>query len=99
MRILYVVKSCLHDNLSNERHMDRALKLVDRCGKRWRFSFNAKKSAILVYGEDVKSNLQNTKDRVFMLGDKRVLERTTYDHVGIKACLYDSNDRVSEKNM
>ena len=32
-----------------------------------------------------------------MLGDKRVLERTTYDHVGIKACLYDSNDRVSEK--
>ena len=32
-----------------------------------------------------------------MLGDKRVLERTTYDHVGVKACLYETNDRVSEK--
>ena len=78
-------------------NMDKALSLVDTYGKRWRFNFNAKKSAIMVYGEGEKLNLKHAKDRVFKLGDKRVMERVSYDHVGIKACLYESNNRVSEK--
>ena len=80
-----------------KQKMDMALKLVDQYGKRWRFNFNAKKSAIMVYGENEKTNLTNSKNRIFKLGDKRVLERTSYDHVGIKACLYETNNRVEEK--
>ena len=81
----------------NKYKMDMALRLVDEYGKRWRFNFNAKKSAIMIYGETEKQNLLNSKERIFKLGDKRVLERSSYDHVGIKACLYEVNERVTEK--
>ena len=81
----------------NKQRMDETLRIVDNYAKRWRFNFNAKKSAILVYGEDMKKNLANSKDRMFKLGENRVLERQSYDHVGIKACIYEVNDRVTEK--
>ena len=81
----------------SKHKMDEALKMVNDYGKRWRFSFNAKKSAILVYGENEKTNSINSSNRMFKLGCNRVLERKSYDHVGIKACLYCPNDRVTEK--
>ena len=77
--------------------MDETLKIVNNYGKRLRFNFNAKKSAIIVYGEDERKNLLNSKLRTFKLGDNRVLGRQSYDHVGIKACIYENNDKVSAK--
>ena len=72
--------------------------MVNQYGNRWRFKFNAKKSAILTYGEEPKKNLENSSLRSFKLGNNRVLEKQSYDHVGVKACLYkDDNPRVDEK--
>ena len=44
---------------------DRVNDIVYKYGKTWRFYFNAKKSAILVYGESVKDNTRNSRERVF----------------------------------
>ena len=62
------------------------------------FDFNSKKSAIMVYGETPKQNTINCKYRVFKLNGNRIRERNSYDHVGVKACLFkDDNPRVMEK--
>ena len=49
-------------------HTDKVHNIVNEYGKRWRFKFNAGKSAVLVFGEDKKSNMTNRKQRVFRLG-------------------------------
>ena len=78
--------------------MDGALEIVGRYGKKWRFDFNTKKSAIMVYGENQKANRENSNHRVFKLNGNRILERDFYDHVGVKSVLYkDNNPRVAEK--
>ena len=78
--------------------MDKCLEMVNQYGNKWRFSFNAKKSAIMTYGETPKANVSISAHRVFKLGNDRVLEKQSYDHVGVKACLYkDNNPRVEEK--
>ena len=77
---------------------DKVLQIVHDFGRKWRFSFNAKKSAILVYGEDRKEHERAVKYRIFKLGKERVHEKLEYDHVGVKACVrYDDNEQVSEK--
>ena len=59
---------------------------------------NAKKSAILVYGETKKEQGIASKYREFKLGRERVNEKLEYHHVGVKACtIADDNDRVEEK--
>ena len=65
---------------------------------KWRFNFNTKKSAIMVYGEDRKTATTCAKDRIFKLGKGRVKEKEEYDHVGVKACLFlEGNSRVEDK--
>ena len=77
---------------------DKTLQLVHDFGLKWRFSFNAKKSAILVYGETKKEHEIGSKFRTFRLGRDKVGERSEYDHVGIKACIFkDDNQRIEEK--
>ena len=77
---------------------DKVLQIVHDFGRKWRFSFNAKKSAIMVYGEEKKDHLRAIKHRMFKLGKERVHEKLEYDHVGVKACVnYSDNERVSEK--
>ena len=77
---------------------DRVLKLVSDYGDRWHFSFNASKSAILVYGECKSEYQTNSKARSFKLGQEKVPEKATYDHVGVKASIFDDNEsRVCEK--
>ena len=72
--------------------------IVNEYRKRWRFNFNAGKSAVLVFGENKKSNLTNSKQRAFRLGQEGVKERETYDHVGVKiGILNDNTVRVEEK--
>ena len=87
-----VATACL-----SKHKIDKVLGLVDQYGKKWRFRFNAKKSAILVFGEDKKINAENSKYRVFKLGNDKVPEKIAYDHVGVKVCVYNDNDRVNDK--
>ena len=72
--------------------------LVYNYGNTWRFSFDTKKLAVLLYGESIRENTRNSKDRIFRLGPDRIPERQEYDHVGIKASINEDNEsRVSER--
>ena len=78
---------------------DRVHDMVCEYGKKWRFRFNASKSAVLVFGEDKKTNMNNSKYRAFRLGSDGVKEKVTYDHVGVKMRIFSDNvTRVEEKN-
>ena len=73
--------------------------LVYEYGNKWRCSFNAKKSAVLVYGESLRGNVKNAEHRIFKLGPDRISEKQEYDHVGIKASIDPRNkSRVLERN-
>ena len=80
---------------------DKVHQLVAAYGNLWRFKFNARKSAVLIYDESKKSHLQNSAHRVFKLGAEKVPEKSSYDHVGIKAELFPEdglrvNDKISK---
>ena len=65
---------------------------------RWRYKFNARKTAVLVYGEKQSDTKKNFTLRQYRIGGDRVLERSTYDHVGIKWCTGGNFDaRTCEK--
>ena len=53
---------------------DRVHDIVVNYGRRWRFKFNAKKSAVLVHGETKNEHEKNAPQRVFKLGTDRVPE-------------------------
>ena len=77
---------------------DYTLNIVHEFGCKWRFKFNAKKSAILVYGDTKQEHIEAKKYRIFKLGGDRVEEKLEYDHVGVKACVIaQDNSRVEEK--
>ena len=62
------------------------------------YSYNAKKSAIMFFGETKHESKVNSKFRVFIPGKEKIAEIASYDHVGVKACLYkDYSQRVDEK--
>ena len=77
--------------------IDRVMTIVNNYGRKWRFHFNAKKSAVLVYGEERRERDIGKENRTYRLGKDKVLERFEYDHVGIKACILRNNSRVEEK--
>ena len=82
----------------SKNHSDRVHNIVNEYGKLWRFNFNAGKSAVMVFGEDRKTNILNSRNRMFRLGHERVKEKDTYDHVGIKMIIFnDCTTRVEEK--
>ena len=77
---------------------DRVHNMVFNHSRKWRYNLNAKKSAVLVYGEGRAENARNSKYRQFSLGRERVKERVSYDHVGVRACIeHDNEDRVKDK--
>ena len=67
---------------------DKVHCMVHEYGKKWRFKFNAAKSAVMVFGEDKKVSGANRKDRVFRLGKEGVKEKDSYDHVGVKCAFF-----------
>ena len=67
--------------------MHRVLGVVGQHGRTWRYAFNAKKSAIMVFGETPAESLRGSNARMFKLGNDRVKETKFYDHVGLKTCL------------
>ena len=83
---------------TSKTKVDSALRIVYAHSRKWRYHFNAKKSAILVYGETPREGKVNSKNRMYRLGPERVLEKTSYDHVGLKCCVYnDFTERTNDK--
>ena len=83
---------------TSKYRLDKVMKIVYDHSNRWRYQLNAKKCAVLVYGESKKENARNSKERVYRLGTEKVEEKSTYDHVGLKNCVGgDYTDRIVEK--
>ena len=83
---------------TSKQKMDGVMSKVYQHGCDWRYSFNASKSAVLVFGESEKERRLGSKYRMFSLGGQRVRERLYYDHVGIKTCVKgDTHVRTEEK--
>ena len=73
--------------------LDKVMTAVDNHGRTWRYEFNAKKSGVLVFGETKREHERNSGNRNFLLGTERVMEKESYDHLGVKACIFE-NDTV-----
>ena len=82
-----IATACLSKTRSDKVH-----DIVYKYGRKWRFFFNAKKSAVLVYREVLKTYQKSHDLRHFKLGPDRVHERREYGHVGVKNC----DDQESE---
>ena len=79
------------DNLAvantDKRKVDVVLDIVNKHSLKWRYYFNADKSAVLVYGESKRENNVNSKNRSYKLGECYVKEKSTYDGLGLKPAL------------
>ena len=83
---------------TSKRKMDLVMEKVHQHGCDWRYSFNAGKSAVLIFGESSKDRKVGSENRMFNLGGKRVKEHLYYDHVGIKTCVKgDTHVRTEER--
>ena len=69
---------------TSKRKTDLVLEIVFRHSCTWRYLFNLKKSAVLVFGEKERENNINSKNRTYMLGKEKIKECTEYDHLGLK---------------
>ena len=77
---------------------DRVLQAVYDHSCKWRYRFNPKKSAVLVYGESQRENKNNSQFRYYRLGKDVIKESISYDHLGLKNnCLRDNTERLKEK--
>ena len=84
--------------LPPKEKMDAVMDRVYVHSNTWRYSFNAGKSAVLIFGESQKERRVGSQNRVFKLGTERVKEKLYYDHVGVKTCvLGDTHVRTEEK--
>ena len=83
---------------TSKNRMDQVMTKVNQHGCDWRYSFNTKKSAVLVFGESARESRIGSTYRMFSLGGIRVKEKLFYDHVGIKTCVKgDTHVRTEEK--
>ena len=83
---------------TSKHKIDQVLNIVNTHSSKWRYDLNAKKSAVMVYGEESTINKRNMGYRNYRLGSESVPEKTSYDHVGIKTCNGQNyNIRTEEK--
>ena len=59
------------------------LDMVDRYGRKWRYSLNSSKSVIMVLGEAARTRERERCQREFRLGEEEVLEVDEQHHLGI----------------
>ena len=76
--------------------LDLAYKYYCKC----RFYYNARKSAIMVYGEKKQEAVKNAKFRNYHLGQDEVKVTNKYEHIGVINCLFGNytartEDRIS----
>ena len=72
----------------SKRRTDAVMDAVYNHGCTWRYDFNARKSGVLVFGENRRTHERNAPNRIFKLGPARVKEVTEYDHVGVKTSIF-----------
>ena len=83
---------------TSKNRVDAVLKIGYNHSRKWRYEFNAIKSAILVYWESCREGKLNSVVRMYRLGTDRVTERSSYDHVGLKCCVYKNyEERTRDK--
>ena len=69
---------------TSKQRLDRALDIISNFSNRYHYSYNAKKSAIMVYDESRSEFRKGCKFREFAICREKVKETDAYDHVGIK---------------
>ena len=84
---------------STKTKIDKVLDIAYKHSCVWRYNFNPKKCAVLVYGETRDEHDRNVSQRVFKLGPHRIKEKTEYEHVGVKACVYMQDECVIEDRL
>ena len=78
--------------------LDETLRIANTFSIQWEYSYNAKKSAVMIYGENRHKHTKGKKFRNFRLGKAKVNETVEYDHVGVKNCLFGKyGTRVDER--
>ena len=83
---------------TSKAQTDQVLKIVYNHSCKWRYRFNPKKSAVLVFGEGERENKVNSKYSTYRLGSDVIKEATSYDHLGLKKiCLGLKKERTTEK--
>ena len=70
----------------DRRKLERSMSLVCTHGRTWRYDFNAKKSGVLIFDNDITHNRRLPPVAPFHLGEERVPIESNYDHVGVKLC-------------
>ena len=79
----------------SKRKLDNMLSMCYSYSCRWRYEYNASKCAVVVFNE-TKHQFQRT-DRVWFLGNERVIESESYLHLGITCNKYLTNkDNVKQ---
>ena len=73
---------------TSKNKLDRSLSIVSNHAKRWRYKYNNKKSAVMLFGESRNEHKKGAKYRNFKVSEKKVSECIEYDHVGVKNCLF-----------
>ena len=82
----------------NANRLRQVMDIVYQHGCTWRYEFNARKSGVLIFGDDTPHNRNADQMREFKLGDARVRERLNYDHVGIRtSVMQDDVSGVAER--
>ena len=82
----------------SKNRTDQILDIVFKHSCMWRYKFNPKKSAVLVYGENPYEHKQNAEHRVYRLGKDPIKEQCKYDHLGLSNYVDERcNDRNQEK--
>ena len=77
---------------------DRILDIAFKHSCKWRYKFNSKKSAVLVYGESINERKSNSLQRVYRLGKEPIKEQSTYEHLGLQNFVSESvNSRLIDK--
>ena len=83
----------------NERLIDRVMEVIYRHGCTWRYEYNARKCGVLVFGESRIENKRRSQTREFLLGPDKVDEKINYDHVGIRARIFDDDVSGIEERL
>ena len=75
-------------------NVDMVMRTAHTHSCKWRYRFNARKSAVMVHGETPHESKKYSKLRQYCIRGDRVKELNSYDHVGVKSCL---NGKFSER--
>ena len=67
-------------------NVDTIMQIACKHSCRWRYKFNPRKSAVLVYGKSTYETKKYQNERQHRIGNTKVHERESYDHVGVKSC-------------